>query len=367
MRPALAALLVGLASAPALAQGAATPSEVESKAPEGTPVDPAEAKRAERAARSWGRGPFEVRDPYLLALSRLSPWMRSPEVLAHGEVGLALRGVWVNSYAFARGRYVIDGELRQLQAVARLGLFDRIELGLVLPYEWRGGGVMDGFIEDFHDAFGIGEMERDQRPRDRYLVAGVERDGSTFQHDHRGYGLSDLVVEARGQLHDGAGILPAATVTTRLRLPTGRRKFELSDGVDATLQLDVSERFGPVIVYVSAAYTYHAKARVDGLEVHRHRGMLGAGFEVELGPYVSLVAHAWTETPRETALWEDARTQPPGASGEPPYGNLVSYVAFGFKLEPVDGLLIELGGLENIVDPEVTADFGLLGNVSYRF
>jgi hypothetical protein len=320
------------------------------------------------APAQWGRGPLEARDPFILALARLSPWARSPELLAHKQVEVGLRGLWSNSYGFTAGRYVLDAEVRQLHVVPRVGLFDRLELGLDLPYEWRGGGVMDGFIEGFHDAFGIPEMDRDRRKRDRYLVAGLERDGSLFQLEHKGYGFSDLIVEARGLLTEGSDLHPAIAATLRLRLPTGRQKFELSHGVDPSLALDLSKRLGrlPLIVYSTLAYTYHADARVDDLELMRHRFFASLGVEWEITPIVSIVTHAWVETKRERSLFADP-ARPPIPDADLPYGNYITYIAAGFKLEPLPGLRVEVGMLEDLVDPETTADFTLLGNVAYRF
>jgi hypothetical protein len=315
----------------------------------------------------WGRGPLEVRDPYLLALSRLSPWARSPEVLGHGQVEVGLRGMWANSYGFEPGRFVVDGEVRQVIAAVRFGLLDRIELGLDLPYEWRGGGALDGFIEGFHDAFGIPDMSRSDRPKDRYLVAGVESDGTPYGHEHDGYGFADLIATGRVLVTKGSRVLPAVTASIRLRLPTGRPKFQLSDGVDVSLGVDASKRLGDLPLFVSGHvfYTYHAQGRVDGLELYRHRVYVGMGFEWQLVPRVSLVAHVWLETKRERQAFED---RPPIPDADLAFGDEVAtYYAIGFKFEPVDGLTIEVGMLEDIIDPETTADFGLLGNISYRF
>lgn len=342
----------------ALGAGAAAAEEPTPKpAPETRTVAPAQ----------WGRGPLEVRDPYLLALSRLSPWARSPEVLPHLGVEVGLRGVWANSYGFEPGRFVVDGEVHQVIAAVRFGLLDRVELGLDLPYEHRGGGALDGFIEDFHDAFGVPDMSRSDRPEDRYLVAGVESDGTPYGHEHDGYGFSDLIATGRVLIAKGGWALPAVTASLRLRLPTGRPKFQLSDGVDVSLGLDASKRLGDLPLFLTGHlfYTYHAQGRVDGLELYRHRVYVGLGFEWQLVPRVSLVAHAWLETKREREAFEDSALVPDADLSFT--DEVVTYYAIGFKLEPVNGLTIEVGMLEDIVDPETTADFGLLGNISYRF
>jgi hypothetical protein len=307
----------------------------------------------------WGRGPLEVQDPYLLAAPRLSPWVRSPEVLRSAQVEVGLRGVWANSYELAWGRYVVDGELREATAVVRVGLADRLELGLDLPLEWQGGGRMDHSIERFHDLFQLGQQGRTLRPRDAYEVAGRARDGRPFDLEDEGTSLGDLVPEARVLVLRGSAAWPALSATLRLRLPTGLSSTSSSRGVDVSLALDASKRVGPVVLYASAALTYLSPAVLRGLEYSRFCALVGAGFEVELGPRVSLVAHLWTQTARETDL-ERARPLFDGSAS-------VSYVACGVKCDPIDGLRLELGVLENVLTQSASADFGLVANVSYRF
>jgi hypothetical protein len=259
--------------------------------------------------------------------------------------------------------------VRQLWFYARLGLFERFELGVTLPYEWRGGGVLDGFIEGFHDTFGLPGMDRDRRPRDRFLVAGLEQDGSLFALEHHDDGLGDLILEPRALLLEGDDVLPALAVTLRLRLPTARSSFETSRSVDVSLALDASKRLGrlPLIVYATLAYTAYGDDEVDRLEQTAHRVFFSAGFEWEITPWLSFVTHVWIESHRERELYEDPPAAPGVGEADLPYGNYVTYVAAGFKLEPLPGLLVDVGLLENIIDPETTSDFAFLGNVAYRF
>lgn len=321
----------------------------------------------------WGRGPFEVRDPYILALARLSPWARSPEINEHLQLSFAVRCAWSNSFAFERGRYLIDGEVRQVDLVARIGLFDRLELGLVLPWQWRGGGVMDGFIEGFHDVFSIPQQRRGDVDRDRWTVNGTDPAGRSFRWDHKGDGFGDLIAEGRVLVSRGGPVLPALAVGVRLRLPTGSKKFDFSSGVDGTLSVDLSQRLGersPFIVYAGGAFTYHHEARINDLVMTRSRGMVYAGLEVELAAWLSIVGHVWIETPRETRLFDDQPVvtnpqNPRFGSENLDFGNFVTYASIGFKVEPMEGLVFELSMLENIVDPETTADFTLVFGLSY--
>ena len=80
---------------------------------------------------------------------------------------------------------------------------------------------------------------------------------------------------------------------------------------------------------------------------------------------MSLVVHAWLESRRERQLWDDNAN--PLTNLNLTTGNHVSYIAVGAKFEPTEGLSLEIGVLENLIDPDVTADLGFLLNASYRF
>ena len=338
-----------------------------------THSEPADAERdlphAPAPLAQYGLGPFEARDPYLLAYLRASPRARSPEVLEHLEVQVRLEGLWSNSYVFQRNRTVIDGETRTLAAGIRLGLFDRFEVGLRLPYQWVGGGVLDSFVEEFHSTFGFPGADRSQRPKDRFLIAGTQSNGQVYRADTDGYGLGDMTTSGRVQLVQGDAELPAITLSLHLRLPTASADFRRSDGIDATWQLDLSKRVGelPVWLYTGASYTYHAQARIDGLRLRRHRGHFHFGLELQpFGPILALVGQLWIETPRETRLWKTS-SNPAIADPELETINVVSYAAFGVKSEILPGLVLELGVVQNLADPDITADITGLLNVTWRF
>jgi hypothetical protein len=288
-------------------------------------------------------------------------------------VGFAVRGAWSNTYAFANGRYVIDGEVRTVTGSLRLGLFDRIELGINLPYQWRGGGVMDSFIDGFHDAFSLPGADRSRVPENRYQVTGRLPNGQPFAYDHAGTGFSDLILESRVKLTEGGSYVPAVTAGLLFRLPTGRRTFDLSDGVDVSLTLDLAKRLGarsPFVLYMGGALTYYAHAHLQGLTQYRVRGQFHLGLEWELNAWISFVVHCWIESPRQRKLFRDLNDQ---TFGSPTFdsdllvGNYVTLIAGGFKFEPREGWRFEVGILENLVDPETTADFGVLLNASVRW
>lgn len=325
-------------------------------------------------AAQWGKGPFEVYDPFVLGELRASPYARSPRPLGPLEIELGVRSVWANSFALADDRdltdpatgsplhrLTLDAETRSLDLVARVGLIGRFELGAELrALHWRGGGITDGAIRQYHRTVGFGALGRDQRPNDRYLVTGFEPSGARISFDGHGTALGDAAVSVRGLALEGGDYHPAVALGIRLWIPTASPILEHAHGIADTLSIDASKRLFdlPIFVYVGAAYTYYDQAAVSGLHLTRHRGMYYVGIEWAITSSVSVVAHFWQETRRERKLYRNTSI---------PYGNFITYVAAGVKVEPIDGLTLELGFLENTVDPNTTADIGLLVNAWFRF
>ena len=78
-----------------------------------------------------------------------------------------------------RERVLIDGETWRQSVSLRRGLGDGWEYLVGLSAVWHGAGVFDGFIEGWHDAFGLPQSGRDRAPRDRFSVL-YARDGETL-------------------------------------------------------------------------------------------------------------------------------------------------------------------------------------------
>jgi hypothetical protein len=326
-----------------------------------------ELERPVARKRQWGLGPFEVRDPSVLGQLRAAPMARSPRTLEPGQVELGIRQTQESTYAWGDAdrdsggervhRLTIDGETRDTDLVARVGVLPRFELGAELDVaHYQGGGFLDGLITSFHKTVGLGTLRRDHVPAHSWIVHGREPNGNEFQLKGRGLGLGDAYLTGRYQLTEGDDSVPAATIGLSLWLPTSSPRFQHARGLAETLSLDLSKRIGdlPVVLYFGGAVTHYDQADVARLHMTHDRLMAYFGAEWELHPRISLVAHAWQESKRETRLY--ARTNSVKAQNE------VEYIAVGVKVVPVQGMTLEVGALESF-DKSVGGDFGILANV----
>jgi hypothetical protein len=117
------------------------------------------------------------------------PAESSAIIAPRGRVEARLTQDVANEYRVitaATEQLVLDGESYRWTLAARYGITDRFEAGIDIPYVLYGGGFLDGFIEDWHSAFGMPQGGRDRAPRNRlrylYRKDGLQK----LTMDHAG-------------------------------------------------------------------------------------------------------------------------------------------------------------------------------------
>lgn len=113
----------------------------------------------------------------------------------------------------------LDGESYRLSLSLRRTMSNGIELGAELPLVGHHGGVMDNFIEGWHDTFGLTNSQRNQSPSNtlkyEYRHNGVVVMG--FSESNNGVG--DLRLFAARELYHTPE--EALSLHATLKLPTG--------------------------------------------------------------------------------------------------------------------------------------------------
>lgn len=150
---------------------------------------------------------------------------------------------WSNSATLqsnASESLVVDAETRELRLTLGRSFGDGYALRLELPYRQTTGGSLDGFIDDWHDFFGMPEGSRPKLPQDS-LHIGYERDGRLLIDARSSRsGIGDVSLQFGKQL----GATPA-TAWLAVKLPTGDGDdFTGSGGVDITAAIAFEKAFG---------------------------------------------------------------------------------------------------------------------------
>lgn len=219
------------------------------------------------------------------------PAAENSVVQAPGKVWTLLAVDVANSYLVretAHEKLLLDGEGERLTLTLRYGIANRAEVGIDVPLVAYNGGVFDGFIEDWHEFFGLPQGGRPEAPKGR-LRFDYERDGvQRLAMDDAGLRPGDLRLTAGWQLyHDGRVHPVAVALRGSLKLPTGSSsRLTGSGSTDFALWLTGSSdyalpgRWGHAAVFAAAGGMVMSDGDVlrDQRENLVGFGSLGAGW-----------------------------------------------------------------------------------------
>lgn len=302
------------------------------------------------------RGPIEVRDEFIPAQLRLTLPATSPDPVGRGRWRLRAHFNWGSDFSFSQTgpaedptsdrRFIVDGEHQTFELAARYGLSDAVDLGIRIPVQWRGGGVMDRFIDWFHQVFPSDDNDRPYFDRDRYRVEG--RDGAGAYHtwnDAYGLGLGNVEL-----LASWAVVPPRArrdwrvAVLGRLGLPTGTGPF-VTGSVDVGLQVALAKQIDRRWdLYGGFGGTYYSARRTRGWEYLPFRAY--GFFAIEYRPWqrVSFLL----QSDYGSRLIANIREYPA----------VQWYAQLGAKVDLNARWRAVIGFTENIIDQQSTLDVG---------
>lgn len=119
---------------------------------------------------------------------------------------------------------LFDGETSILVVGARWQLSPRLQIDWSLPYVWHSAGVLDRFIDGWHQTFGLPEGIRDERPRDA-LEFDLRNQGARVVDVTRNlHGSGDLRIAAVLALGDDDAQRGGWHLSAAVKLPTGDAK-----------------------------------------------------------------------------------------------------------------------------------------------
>ncbi|MCU0974708.1 MAG: DUF3187 family protein [Steroidobacteraceae bacterium] len=88
--------------------------------------------------------------------------------------------------------FVVDAEMLELRLRYERAVGPRLALLAELPWRRTWEGVLDHFIDEFHDLTGLPGEARDESPRDRLLIASVSGGEAIYLFDQSGSGIGDI-------------------------------------------------------------------------------------------------------------------------------------------------------------------------------
>ena len=137
--------------------------------------------------------------------------------------------------------FLLDSELFRTRARVYRDVSERTFLVGEAEVLGAYGGVLDGFLEWYHDLLSIEIPERERRPKNDFLYAGRLADGNTVQRRPGDLFLGDLRLGAGFRVHTRVQTVVALTLPTNTG-PPGYGKDVVSASLLNTLSLPLGSR-----------------------------------------------------------------------------------------------------------------------------
>lgn len=260
------------------------------------------------------------------------------------RAALTLGNVWLRR----EGAYVMDGEWLVADLVLTHAVTDSFRLSAGLPLIGRFGGFGDGAIEWFHRTARIGNANREDFPRNRFLIRLVGPDGEVFEDDEDAWNIGDVPLYATLIMRSRGGTGPVVFANFGLTLPTGDE--QRLAGLGQPLwggSLLMFQRIGQSrwVAYGGGSVSYTRPREVAGIELREAEfGALG-GLRFDLSDRTALLVQYLLTSP----VARDYHT----------FSDYTHEVQIGVKHRIGEQAIIEVAVVENVFRFTNSADVGL--------
>jgi hypothetical protein len=180
---------------------------------------------------------------------------------------------------------IVDAETREARMTLGRSWPSGFAAQLQIPYRYTGGGVLDSFIDSWHDIFGLPEGTRALSPKDRMRIAYGS--GNTVLFDERSSqsGLGDISLDFGRSLSATSSTAIAAWLS--IKLPSGDAdKFTGSGTTDVSLALAGEHRLGrawSVFGQAGVAWLGEGERLADRQRDFGWSALAGIGWQVSQG------------------------------------------------------------------------------------
>jgi hypothetical protein len=178
----------------------------------------------------------------------------------------------------------------------RYGLTDRVEIGGRLTFETTGGGILDGFISQFHQTFGLGNANRDKYPTGDYAQRLRDDSGDLLDVPRRHMALEDVRLFAKWHLLGEREATRALSLRAVTRIPT-QENVAGAERADVALVAHGRLSGRRWHAHVMAGGTTVRAASAMGGALHSSGWFLSTGAERRLGSWISALVQYHVATP----------------------------------------------------------------------
>jgi len=306
-----------------------------------------------------GYGPLKLSTQSPFQSLRITYQPRTPSTLVKGEWEAHIQSVWANIWAIEEGDYFLDSETLSNQFNLSYGISDTMQIEFQYDQRSRFGGVGDGFIQGFHDAFGLGQDGRKDVSKENFEVLIEDQNGSDdirLDNSDRGIYSQNLHLNYQHNITCGSYYMPALSYSVGVR-----RNIYSSDEVEDDFPIDLSfsvsssRRWGDTYSYISAGFTYYGQGFLKNIQ----------GLELKKTQMSILIAEEWKFSHRASIVLQFLYTE--GAvKNRSPFSKGSNEITVGLNWEFSNQKLFQIGLIENILVFDNSADFGVFASFTVR-
>ena len=251
--------------------------------------------------RFGGPAPFRNQHPAQLTALRMDP--RSAQVLPEGQSRMRLDLAYTSLFLEGQSggnSWFMDGEILRSGLKVSHGLGHGLEVSSELAMATTGPGFLDGFIQDWHDFFGLPDQNRDDFPKYQWQVEATKGGTTAWEMDRTDAALLDMPLALTWNFVPMTEDRPwALTARAATEIPIGNedRGFG-SGGFDWSMGMVGEYHYGPFSFTAHAQHTLvHNPDQGDnaGLEF-KDVTSGGIGMEAGLADHTSFLMQVLFDT-----------------------------------------------------------------------
>ena len=180
-------------------------------------------------------GPLQTANRFPLHMLVLTPRPVAAQTPAQGQaeatMALEYSSIFYD-YRNDRWDFLIDMEILVVDLSMVYGITDNLAIRLDLPFVSMRDGFLDGFLQNYHDALGVSNYGREDRPTDTFAYRATKDGTLWIQGESDALKLGEVRVSTQVGFPPasmGGGILHSAALFT-VKLPTGDSNQGMGSG-----------------------------------------------------------------------------------------------------------------------------------------
>lgn len=257
-------------------------------------------------------GPLTLKNRFPMHLLFLTPRPWSAQIPEQRTLGATVAVDYAPvyfSHANDAWRFLMDMEMTTVDLVLSYGLTPRLALRAELPLVSMNAGFLDGMLEAYHDAIGVGNYGREQRPDNAFAYEISREERPWLKGESGSLSPADLTLSAQWQM------LPrrnprawAASAILSLKVPSGNANQGLGSGrFDYGLYVNADRRIAPWSWYVMAGMAFNHDPDTLGARVEARPSLslfTGLGYQYSARTTWLIQVNSYTSPIRRTGISE---------------------------------------------------------------